>query len=228
MKQYILDNLQNFTYMNDKGLSDFLISLLVALVLGLVIFLAYRITYSGVAYSKRFNVSLVMLTLITTMVMAVISNNIALSLGMVGALSIVRFRTAVKDSRDTTFIFWCIGIGICCGVAQFALAAIGSAVIFLFLTIMGQIHSDGKYLYVIRCGRADEKAVESIMFLYFRTLQMRSKNIHENEVEFIYELSERTIKKARKKNEDEVTDRLFKLDSLIVANLVMQTDDMTR
>ena len=72
MKQYILDNLQNFTYMNDKGLSDFLISLLVALVLGLVIFLAYRITYSGVAYSKRFNVSLVMLTLITTMVMAVI------------------------------------------------------------------------------------------------------------------------------------------------------------
>lgn len=228
MKQYILDNLQNFTYMNDKGLTDFLISILVSLVLGLLIFMAYRLTYSGVAYSKRFNVSLVMLSMITTMVMAVISNNIALSLGMVGALSIVRFRTAVKDSRDTTFIFWCIGVGICCGVAQFALAAIGSAVIFLFMIVMGQIRADGKYLYIIRCGSKDEKQVESIMFLYFRTIQLRTKNMQANEVEFIYELSERTIKKARKNNEDEVTDRLFKLDTLVTANLIMQTDDMSR
>ena len=228
MKQYILDNLQNFTYMNDKGLTDFLISILVSLVLGLLIFMAYRLTYSGVAYSKRFNVSLVMLSMITTMVMAVISNNIALSLGMVGALSIVRFRTAVKDSRDTTFIFWCIGVGICCGVAQFALAAIGSAVIFLFMIVMGQIRADGKYLYIIRCGSKDEKQVESIMFLYFRTIQLRTKNMQANEVEFIYELSERTIKKARKNNEDEVTDRLFTLDTLTAANLIMQTDDMSR
>lgn len=214
--------------MNDKGLTDFLISILVSLVLGLLIFMAYRLTYSGVAYSKRFNVSLVMLSMITTMVMAVISNNIALSLGMVGALSIVRFRTAVKDSRDTTFIFWCIGVGICCGVAQFALAAIGSAVIFLFMIVMGQIRADGKYLYIIRCGSKDEKQVESIMFLYFRTIQLRTKNMQANEVEFIYELSERTIKKARKNNEDEVTDRLFKLDTLVTANLIMQTDDMSR
>ncbi|MCQ4637262.1 DUF4956 domain-containing protein [Anaerovorax odorimutans] len=228
MKQYILDNLQNFTYMNDKGLTDFLISIVISLVLGMLIFLAYRITYTGVAYSKRFNVSLVMLSMITTMVMAVISNNIALSLGMVGALSIVRFRTAVKDSRDTTFIFWCIAVGICCGVAQFALAAVGSGIIFLFLIVMGQVRTDGKYLYIIRCGQKDEKEVESIMFLYFRNVQLRAKNMQGNEVEFIYELSERALKKAKRTHEEDVTERLFALETLSAANLVMQTDDMSR
>ena len=85
---------------------------------------AYRFSHSGAVYSARFNVSLLMMTLITTMIMNVIGNNISLSLGMVGALSIVRFRTAIKDTRDTAYIFWCIAVGICCGVSYYALAAI--------------------------------------------------------------------------------------------------------
>ena len=80
--------------------------------------------------------------------MSVIGNNIALSLGMVGALSIVRFRTAIKDVRDTAYIFWCIAVGICCGVSEYFLVGVGSLVIFLVLLLLGAVHSDDVYLGV--------------------------------------------------------------------------------
>ena len=89
-----------------------------AAVLGFLIFVSYYITHRGTIYSKKFNASLVVLTVLTGTVMTVIGNNVALSLGMVGALSIVRFRTAIKDSRDTVYIFWTIIVGICCGVGE--------------------------------------------------------------------------------------------------------------
>ena len=89
-----------------------------ASILACFIFLSYWLSHDGSIYSKKFNVSLVALTVITTTVMIVIGNNIALSLGMVGALSIVRFRTAIKDSRDTVYIFWTIVVGICCGAGD--------------------------------------------------------------------------------------------------------------
>ena len=92
---------------------ELLINFLAAIIAGAIIFLSYRFSHSGAVYSGRFNVSLWMLALVTTMVMCVIGNNIALSLGMVGALSIVRFRTAIKDARDTAYIFWAIAVGIC-------------------------------------------------------------------------------------------------------------------
>ena len=87
----------------------------VALVLGTIVCVTYKLTYSGVSYSKKFNTSLIMLSLITTMVMNILGSSLALSLGMVGALSIIRFRTAVKDPRDTTYIFWAISIGLGAG-----------------------------------------------------------------------------------------------------------------
>jgi len=87
----------------------------IATLLSFGIFISYWYTHVGTAYSKKFNVSLVTLTILTSTVMIVIGNNIALSLGMVGALSIVRFRTAIKDSRDTTYIFWAIIVGISTG-----------------------------------------------------------------------------------------------------------------
>lgn len=102
------EQLMNYFAANTGALTleDMVLNFLVAVVLGAVIYLSYRISHSGAAYSARFNVSLLMLTLVTTLVMNVIGNNIALSLGMVGALSIVRFRTAIKDPRDTAYIFW--------------------------------------------------------------------------------------------------------------------------
>ena len=94
------------------SLQEILLSFLCAVVLGAVIFISYRFSHVGATYSAKFNVSLWMMTLVTTLIMCVIGNNIALSLGMVGALSIVRFRTAIKDPRDTTYIFWAIAVGV--------------------------------------------------------------------------------------------------------------------
>ena len=102
-------------------------NIIAAGILGFLIFISYMISHRGTIYSKKFNVSLVVLTVLTSMVMTVIGNNVALSLGMVGALSIVRFRTAIKDSRDTVYIFWTIIVGICCGVGDFIVAGVGSA-----------------------------------------------------------------------------------------------------
>ena len=145
---------QLFDYvLNHSGaitLEDILLNFLVASVLSLIIYLSYRISHASVTYSARFNVSLVMLTLVTTLVMNVIGNNIALSLGMVGALSIVRFRTAIKDPRDTAYIFWCIAVGICCGVSEYVIAGIGSSVIFLFMVFFGFARMNERYLIVIR------------------------------------------------------------------------------
>ena len=105
MKKYILEL---FDKTSDLAPRDIVLHLVVAAIIGMFIFLSYRLSHNGSLYSKKFNVSLIMLTVLTATVMTVIGNNIALSLGMVGALSIVRFRTAIKDSRDTVYIFWTI------------------------------------------------------------------------------------------------------------------------
>ena len=122
------------------------LALLVALIVGIVIYCVYRRFYTGVVYSRCFAVTLVGMCVLTCMVTLAISTNIVISLGMVGALSIVRFRTAIKDSRDTVYIFWTIIVGICCGVGDYLVAAVGSSAIFLIFLIMGAIRSDNRML----------------------------------------------------------------------------------
>lgn len=199
----------------------------VAFVLGFVIFITYQLTYSGVAYSKKFNASLMMMTLVTTVVMTVISNNIALSLGMVGALSIVRFRTAIKDPRDTTFIFWCIAVGICCGVSFYTVAAIGSVYIFAVMLVLGRVHTVEKRLLLVRAKRAVEKNIESTVYLYFKKIELQAKNTTGDEVEYIYVLSNRTLQRAQKNNEDSITDKLYAMEGVQMVNLIAQNDDMS-
>ena len=114
-----------------------LVNILFSALLGMVVYLSYYLTHRGTIYSKKFNASLVTLTVLTGTVMTVIGNNVALSLGMVGALSIVRVRTAIKDTRDTVYIFWTIIAGICCGVGDYVVAGIGSAVVFVVLLVFG-------------------------------------------------------------------------------------------
>ncbi|GHV37727.1 hypothetical protein AGMMS49546_06430 [Spirochaetia bacterium] len=150
MKQYIFD----FFGTNTGALTfqEIFLNFVVASLISVVIYLSYRISHSGAVYSARFNVTLIKLTLVTTLVMNVIGNNIALSLGMVGALSIVRFRTAIKDHRDATYIFWCIAVGICCGVQEYLIAAMGSGFIFLFMLIFGAVKSNNRFLLIVRGG----------------------------------------------------------------------------
>ena len=128
-----------------------LIVLLVAFLVALIIFLTYKNTYSGVMYNPRFNVSLIMITMITTMVMVVIGSNISVSLGMVGALSIIRFRTAVKDPRDTAFIFWCVVSGLACGTQNYTIVLAGSLFICLILFIFRKFAmNDNKYVLIVK------------------------------------------------------------------------------
>ena len=165
--------------------------------------------------------------------MDVIGNNIALSLGMVGALSIVRFRTAIKDSRDTIYIFWTIVAGICCGAGDFNVAAIGSAATFLILLLFGSIKNDNRMLLIVRSSRVHEERVEAIVFQYFsRKAVMRVKNTTQDTVEFIYELSKRTLERAEKQNvtkgeKKSITTAIYEIGGVEYCNLVMQNDEIS-
>lgn len=204
-----------------------LLNFLIATVIGMTIYVSYRFSHSGPVYSVRFNVSLVMLTIVTTLVMAVIGNNVALSLGMVGALSIVRFRTAIKDPRDTVYIFWCITVGICCGVSEYMIATVGSAIIFLFLVIFGQFQRNDRYLLIVRAEQKKEEEIAQLVLLHFNgKALMRVKNISGGLIEMIYELSTSILTKSEKN--ESITNKLSKIGGIQSINLVCQNDEVNR
>ena len=212
---------------------DIILRLVMATVIAVFIFISYALSHEGSIYSKKFNVSLMALTIITTTVMIVIGNNIALSLGMVGALSIVRFRTAIKDSRDTIYIFWTIAAGICCGAGDFLVASIGSSFIFLTLLVLGRIRNDNRMLIVIRAARVNEERIEALIFQYFaRKANLRVKNTTDTSIEFIYEISKRVMDHAEKKHKEEgkkksFVDALYEIGNIDYCNIVMQNDEIS-
>ncbi|GIP42488.1 DUF4956 domain-containing protein [Paenibacillus sp. J45TS6] len=164
---------------------------LVALALSLIVFITYRFTYGSILYSKKFNISLIMLTLITTVIMSIIGGNIALSLGMVGALSIVRFRTAVKDPRDTAYIFWTIAIGLGAGSGSLAITIIGTVIISLVCFVFNYgIGSDERYLIIIRSENIDESLenIRAHMFKVCRGYKLRSETVNDQFVELVYQI----------------------------------------
>ena len=197
-----------------------------AAVLGFLIFVSYYITHRGTIYSKKFNASLVVLTVLTGTVMTVIGNNIALSLGMVGALSIVRFRTAIKDSRDTVYIFWTVIVGICCGVGDYMVALIGSAITFIVLLILGAIKNDNRMLIIVRGARNKQSIVTGYIFNIFKNKAiLRVKNTTEDTMELIYEVSSSLLKKAEK--DISITDGIYDLGGIEYVNIVMQNDEIS-
>ena len=223
------EQLMNYFSANTGALTleDMILNFLVAAVLGGVIYISYRISHSGAAYSARFNVSLLMLTLVTTLVMNVIGNNIALSLGMVGALSIVRFRTAIKDPRDTAYIFWGIAVGICCGVTEYMMAGVGTVVIFLVLVLFGAVKSNERYLLIIRCKQGDSMEVERLVENRFSgKARLRVDNTTPESAEYIYGLSEKVLNKAKKKGN--IPDYFYSCKVVTAVNLVCQNDEINR
>lgn len=198
----------------------------VALLIGVLIYLSYRISHAGTIYSRKFSFTLIMLTILTTGVMAVIGNNLALSLGMVGALSIVRFRTAIKDSRDTAYIFWTIIAGICCGAGDFMVAAVCSGSAFILTVVFGYAKNDDRMLLIVRAARESAGQVEAVVFKYFGTkAKMRVKNTTSETEEMIWEIAGAFLKKAEK-DKIPVLDAIYEFPGVEYANLVAQNDEI--
>ena len=203
------------------------LALLVALLVGIVIYCVYRRFYTGVVYSRSFAVTLVGMCVLTCMVTLAISTNVVISLGMVGALSIVRFRTAIKDSRDTVYIFWSIIVGICCGVGDYAVACIGSAVTFAVILLLGCIKSDNRMLLIIRAHRSKQEPIKAQVYKLFRAkATLRVENTTEDTVELIYEITQKLLRRAELTTPD-IPGSIYSLGSIDYVNLVMQNDEVS-
>ena len=183
-KSSFLENVTQFSVL------DVAIAMLFSVVVGLFIFLIYKKTFAGVMYSTGFAASLVGLCMITTFVILAVTSNVVLSLGMVGALSIVRFRTAIKDPMEIVFLFWSLAAGIVIGAGMVPLAVIGSVLIGIVLLIFSRRKSIEKpYLLVINC--LDENAESSAMELLKSAVHkytIKSKTVSKKGVELSAEI----------------------------------------
>ena len=179
--------LENIT---SVSLVDMLLALALAFGLGMFIFLVYQKTYTGVMYSSSFGVTLVALTMITTLVILAVTSNIVLSLGMVGALSIVRFRTAIKEPLDIAFLFWSIAVGIVLAAGLIPLAVIGSVCIGVILLVFVNKKSYADpYIMVIRCGDgARAQAAQDYLEKQVQRCVLKSKTVQPGEVELNLEV----------------------------------------
>ena len=194
--------------------------LVIAFIVAMIIYLTYKNTYTGVMYNPRFNVSLVMITMVTTIVMVVIGSNISVSLGMVGALSIIRFRTAVKDPRDTAFIFWGVVSGLACGTQNYTIVLAGSIVICLVLFIFKKVvASDDKYLLIIKGKDLDSTTIDKFVGKNTKYYTCKGKYIKNSDVELIYDI------KLKKKNDDSFVNTLKDNLNIDTVNLVANNTD---
>lgn len=169
---------------------DMVLALALAFGLGLFIFFIYKKTFSGVMYSGSFGVTLIALTMITTLVILAVTSNVVLSLGMVGALSIVRFRTAIKEPLDIAFLFWAIAAGIVLAAGLIPLAVFGSVVIGLTLPLFANRRSsETPYIIVVTCQNADaEKQAKAMLAASAKKLSLKSKSVRAGQIELNYEL----------------------------------------
>lgn len=218
------EEILNYFYTNSAnlGIKTTIIIMLGGLVIGAFIYLTYFFTYRGVAYNARFNASLVVILLICVVIMLMISSNIVISLGMVGALSIVRFRTAVKDSRDTVFIFWSIAEGLSVGSQNFKLALVTT--LFIGIVIAGVSFIPGgrnKYLMIIRGGeeQIDVAGLMREIREVSSHVKLRSTNKDENHQEMIFELRVRGQLKLKE------LDEIFAVEGVKAVNWVVETGE---
>lgn len=169
---------------------DMIIALALSFAVGLFIMAVYKKTFKGVMYSQSFGVSLMALTLITTLVILAVTSNVVLSLGMVGALSIVRFRTAIKEPLDIAFLFWAIAVGIVLGAGLIPLAVLGSIFIGIIMVLfVNKKSKDNPYILVVRCVN-DESEKEATLLLESKVKKhiVKSKTVSSNGIEITIEI----------------------------------------
>ena len=189
-----------------------------AFAVGVFIAWIYRRNYRGVMYSNNFALTLVLMTLITCPVVMCIRESVALSMGMVGALSIVRFRTAVKDSLDTAYMFWALTMGILLGAGAFFLTAVTVVGIALLITVLVRVQARkmNSYLLVIRMGEEAERAANQLVGS-IRVQQLKSKTVSSNGIEATYEV--------RVEKPDALLNKLRSVPGVYDATLVSYTGE---
>ena len=199
------------------------VSLLSALFIGLFIFFIYKKTYAGVMYSKPFNTSLVLLSVLTTFVILAVTSNVVLSLGMVGALSIVRFRTAIKEPLDLVFLFGSISVGIILGAGLYSLAFLGSAFITVILLVLtGKVDSSAPYILMLQLENENaELQATEIIKNRFGKIIVKSKSITDGQPELIYEVKV-------KNNETSFMNELSAIEGVQNATLVRYNGNQAR
>lgn len=208
-KSSFLSNINSFSAL------DVLLALGLSFVLGLFIFIVYKKTYSGVMYSDSFGVSLIAMAMITSLVIIAVTSNVVLSLGMVGALSIVRFRTAIKEPMDIAFLFWAIAVGIVLGAGLIPLAVIGSVIVGIVIVVfstrkLGEV----PYILVVNCsGDQGEQESDAIINEYAKKSILKSKSVNANGIELTYEI-------RIKENDTSFINKVFACEGVLDAVLV--------
>ncbi len=195
----------------------------VAIAVGLFIMLIYKMTYSGVAFSKSFSVTLIMTTIVTAAILMVINSNIALSLGMVGALSIIRFRSAIKDPRDVGFLFWAVGAGLASGTGLFPIAILLSVIMAVLLLVMRFFPGDsGSYMLVVKGNPQVMQPLKQVLSSRMvKKSKAKVKNLTPSGAELIYEV---TVAHGA---EDKLLATIHNAAPDCVVNLIAKSGDTT-
>jgi uncharacterized membrane protein YhiD involved in acid resistance len=196
------------------------ITLLLSLVIGAFLFFVYKKTFSGVVYSRSFNLSLVLLTMVTALVIMLISSNLTLSLGMVGALSIVRFRTAIKDPIDTVFMFWAVGEGLALGAGFVDVGLISALVIGVVMIIVTSLKSNNTMPYLLIL-HFDDSASQQMKTLIKQLpkAHVKSKTVQRDGIELTIELRVR-------ETETDFVDKFLRVPGVFDATLVAHQGDV--
>ena len=203
------------------GLTTILVAMAVASALALYIFLAYRVVTRKTFYSKNFNISLAGITVITAALILTMQSSVVLSLGMVGALSIVRFRTAIKDPMDLMFLFWSISVGIICGAGLAQVAVILSVVVTVGILVLDQMPvAKAPMILVVNAGDLDaEKRIAETVKLYDKHYRVKSRNMTSSSLDLIVEL--RTAKGA------ELISQIVAVEGVTSASMLSHDGEVT-
>ncbi len=212
--------LEGFTSM-DITTAKIVATLFVSALLALYVFAIYRLVTRKVFYSKNFNISLAAMSIITAAIILAMQSNLVISLGMVGALSIVRFRTAIKDPMDLVFMFWSISIGIICGAGLYEVALVTSVAVTVFILVLDMIPvSKAPMMLVINSSQmGGEQQILDIVGKYSKSYKVKSRNLSKGRLDMVVEL--------RVKDESALVSEVAALEGMIGASLIAHDGEVT-
>ena len=212
--------LEGFTSM-DITTAKIVATLFVSALLALYVFAIYRLVTRKVFYSKNFNISLAAMSIITAAIILAMQSNLVISLGMVGALSIVRFRTAIKDPMDLVFMFWSISIGIICGAGLYEIALVTSVGVTVFILVLDMLPvGKAPMMLVVNSSEMNgEKAVLDVVGKYARYYKVKSRNLSKGRLDMVVEL--------RVKDESALVSEVAALEGMIGASLIAHDGEVT-